>query len=174
MAFGGIILGFFSSVAGIFAAPPTSVTKAKATSALATATAIDLAVSNFYSDCGEMPVSDSRVNTNTPQGVRFLNVLLGKEKESDNPRNIQSITYQSVKEGKATRNGLAYSELGGSIEGLFDPWGNPYTVILDTEYKKHLHFTVGSKTVDLKGRRSAAFSPGPDEKPGTTDDVVTW
>ena len=33
------------------------------------------------------------------------------------------------------------------------------TIILDTENKQELHFTLGSKSIDLKGRRSAAFSP---------------
>ncbi len=174
MAFGGITLGFLSAVAGLFAAPTTSITKAKATSAMATATSIELAVKNFHSEYGEMPVSDSSVNTNTPEGVKFLNVLLGREKESDNSRNMRSIKFLSVKEGKEKRNGLIYSESGDSIEGLYDPWGYPYTVVLDSQHDVHLRFTIGQKSVDLKERYVAVFSPGPDGKPGTSDDVITW
>ena len=33
---------------------------------------------------------------------------------------------------------------GKSVKGLYDPWGNPFTVELDSDYDEELHFTVGS------------------------------
>jgi hypothetical protein len=141
---------------------------------LSTATSLEMAVINFDTDYATFPVTKSRVTTNTPEGVRFLNVLLGRDEKTDTPLNTRHVKYLSVREGKSTRRGLIYSKSGETIDGLFDSWGNPYTVALDVENRGHLDFTRGSIPVHLKGRRVAAYSPGADHKLGTGDDVVTW
>lgn len=174
MAFGGIILGFLSLVAGFFAVPTVSIAKAKATTALATVIALERAINEIHIEYGKIPEIGNRVTTNSPEGIELLNILLGLDEKSDNALNSRGIKFLRVKEGKNQKNGIIYAADGKSVKGLFDPWGNPYTVILDTEYKEHLHFAVGSLTVDLKGRRAAVFSPGPDIKPGTDDDVRNW
>jgi len=140
---------------------------------LATANALESAANNFFIEYGALPKVGSRVRTDTPEGVRFLKILLGVE-NTDKPRNTRAIKFLSVREGKQKRNGLMYAADGKSVEGLYDPWGSPYTVILDTEDGKHFRFTLGSKTIDLKARQAAACSPGPDQKLGTADDVTTW
>jgi hypothetical protein len=80
----------------------------------------------------------------------------------------------SVREGKNRKNGLIHSQSGDSVEGLFDPWGNPYTVILDTDDDEFLRFKIAGKDVKLNGRRVSVFSPGADRKEGTDDDIRTW
>ena len=137
---------------------------------LRTATALESAVHNFHTEYGRLPATEDRVKTDTPTGISFLTVLLGLE-TTDNTRGIK---FLSVKEGKNRRNGLIYSESGDTVEGFFDPWGNPYTVILDTDYDELLRFKLGSRDIELKGRRVAAFSSGHDHKEGTKDDVLTW
>ena len=62
----------------------------------------------------------------------------------------------------------------GKLEGLFDSWGSPYTVELDSDGDNKLRFILGSKTVELPDRIVAVHSPGPDGKQGTRDDVTTW
>ena len=141
---------------------------------LATAIALESAINNIYTEYGKLPNVGSSVTTNSPEGLKLLNILLGRDDKSDDALNSRAIKFLSVKEGKNHKNGLIYSADGNSVEGLFDPWGSSYTVILDTENKEHLRFTIGSKSIDLKDRRSAAFSPGPDKQVGTRDDVSTW
>lgn len=141
---------------------------------LATATALESAVLYIYTEYGRMPDFGSRVTTDSPQGVKLLTVLLGMEGKSTTKQNPRDIKFLSVKEGKNHKNGLIYNTAATSVEGLYDPWGNPYTLVLDTDYDEKLQFTVGSRTVKLDGRRVAAFSPGSDGKLGTADDVMTW
>lgn len=141
---------------------------------VATAIALESAINTFHIEYGILPCSNNRVTTNSPEGLKLLNTLLGSEAKSDKALNSRALKFLAVKEGKNHKNGLIYSDDGRSVEGLFDPWGSPYTVILNTEYKESLQFTIGSKTIDLKGRRSTVFSPGPDKKFGTGDDVCIW
>jgi hypothetical protein len=144
------------------------------TTSLATAIAIESAVNCFYIEYGTMPDVGTRVKTDTPEGVKLLVILLGLEDKAANPQNKRGVKFLSVKEGKDHRNGLVYSPKGDRPEGLYDRWANPYTVELDTQYREQLQFTIASRAVDLKGRRVAVYTPGPDKKLGTSDDVRTW
>jgi hypothetical protein len=58
--------------------------------------------------------------------------------------------------------------------GLYDSWGNPFSVVLDWTYEERLRFSLGSKLITINGRRCAIYSPGADKKLGTDDDVKTW
>jgi type II secretory pathway pseudopilin PulG len=141
---------------------------------LVTATAVESAIHNFFTEYGKLPTAAARVTTDTPEGIRLLQVLLGTEAAGDGSQNPRSIKFLAVKSGEDKRNGLVYAADGKSLEGLFDPWGNPYTVEIDADYNELLEFQIGSKTVKLAGRSVAVHSPGPDRKPGTSDDVTTW
>ncbi len=141
---------------------------------LTTATAIEKGVINFQTEYGAMPDVASHVTTDSPEGIKLLTILLGLEPQTGKPQNSRCIKVLNVKEGKDRKNGLIYSESGTTIEGLFDPWGKPYIIELDTQNAGHLHFTLGNKTIELKGRRVAVYSAGPDGKLGTSDDVTTW
>jgi hypothetical protein len=158
----------------LFESPTADVKKAKKVTSLAFATALESAINGIYTEYGKLPDVGNRVTTNSPAGLKLLSILLGLEEKSDTSLNSRAIKFLAVKEGKNHKNGLIFTADEKSVEGLYDPWGSPYTVILDTEYKEHLHFTVGSKTIDLKGRRSTAFSPGPDKQLGNSDDVRAW
>lgn len=152
-----------------------SATTCKKTTFQTTLIALEMAVNNINTEYGKIPnVGSSRVTTNSPAGLKLLNIMLGLDDKSDNAINSLGIKLLSVREGKNNKNVLIYAADSKSVEGLYDPWGSPYTVILDTEHKEHLHFTLGSKSIDLPGRRAAACSPGPDKQIGTADDVRTW
>ena len=143
-------------VGAIFESPGGNISKAKKTTALATATAIESAVNNFYTEYGVLPNVPAVVKTITPDGVELLTMLKGLEK-STAPRNIRAIKFLSVKEGKNGKNGLIFDPSGTSIVGLFDPWGNPYTVVLDQDDDKQIEVRRGSIAKTLRGRRVAAY-----------------
>ena len=158
----------------VFVTPTANVEKATRVTSLATAVALESSINSIYTEYGKLPDVGSRVTTNSPKGLKLLNILLGLDAKSDDALNSRVIKFLAVKEGKNNKNGLIEAVDGKSVAGLYDSWGNPYTVELDADYNEELHFTVASKAVDLKGRRTAVYSPGPDKTLGTADDIKTW
>jgi prepilin-type N-terminal cleavage/methylation domain-containing protein len=159
-----------------FAAGNAAIQKARRTSALSTAVALETAVNNFYTEYGSMPTDGDQdtkvILTNTD--INFLRVLLGME----TTLNTRGIKFLSVKEGKANKNGLIYSGNGSTVQGLYDPWGGPYHVAVDLNYDERIEVTpsAGGKTT-LNGRRVAVWSNGSDGVKGGgkgADDVRTW
>lgn len=174
MALDGIILGGYSLLVCMMNLPTASQDRPRKTISLAIAHALEVAINNFYSEYGSLPDVGTRVQTDTAQGVKLLTVLLGLEQNGDKNENPRDIKFLSVKEGKDKKNGIIFSSQGDLPEGLYDYGGSPFTVVLDTRIAEHLQFNIGTKPIDIKGRRVAVFSPGPDKKLGTDDDIRTW
>ena len=70
-----------------------------------------------------------------------------------------------LSDGKAV-NGIDYSD--PATPKLYDPWGQPYHVIMDTneDGKITLPFVVGS-SADVSGKRSVVYSTGEPNANGT-------
>jgi prepilin-type N-terminal cleavage/methylation domain-containing protein len=175
-----VVITIIAVLAGAgFAAGNAAIQKAKKTTALATATAIESAINNFYTEYGAMPTAASTDETVKTDDVNslLLKVLLGAEGTSP-VYNTRNIKFLMVKEGKARKNGLMYSPTGAP-QGLFDPWGGAFNVILDADYDEKVEpQTAASPKITLNGRRSAVWSNGADGVKGTGgtagDDVKTW
>jgi prepilin-type N-terminal cleavage/methylation domain-containing protein len=158
-----------------FAAANAAIQKARKTTALATATALESAVNNFYNDYGTMPkegAADVTVQTDTDTAL--LRALLGED-DTNNPRGIR---FLSVKEGKNNKNGLIYGSGGSSVQGLYDPWGGPFFVMLDLNLDEKVTIPAGvlNGGRTLNGRRIAVWSRGADYRDNnkSNDDVITW
>ena len=181
-----VVIAIIAVLAGLATSMASSmIQKAKKTTCLATATAIETAVNNFYTEYGSMPSSgtaDTPLKTDATTGLNLLRVLLGIESSTASPiYNSRGIKFLSVKEGKANKNGLIYNTAGTDITGMFDPWGGPYNIILDLDYNEKISAKTKAETaaVTLNGRRVAVWSDGADGVPATatgkaTDDVKTW
>lgn len=137
------------------------------------ANALESAAYNFYNEYGRLPDVGARVKTDSKEGIDFLHVVSGMESGAS-PQNPRGVKFLNVREGKNRKNGIIYSATGETLEGVFDQWGSPFTVILDTDGDEILRFKFGSRNVELKGLRVAVFSPGADRQEGTKDDVTTW
>ncbi len=182
-----VVIAIIAVLAGLVSPMAISMfQKAKKTTCLATATAIEMAVNNFYTEYASMPSTEptgtttaAPLKTNATEGLDLLRVLLGIEPSTASPMyNPRRIKFLSVKEGKADSNGLIYKSDGTDITGMFDPWGGPYNIILDWDYndKVDAQTTKGTK-VTLNGRRVAVFSDGADwasTGAKATDDIKTW
>jgi prepilin-type N-terminal cleavage/methylation domain-containing protein len=172
-----VVIAIIAVLAGAgFAAGNAAIQKAKKTTAMATAIAIESAINNFYTEYGSMPTDATADATVKTSDVTLLNVLLGLEKESASMLNSRKIKFLSVKEGKAKKNGIIYAGTGTTVEALYDPWGGYYSVALDADYDEKLKATVSGTAYNLNGRRAAAWSEGADyngAKKGA-DDVKTW
>jgi hypothetical protein len=141
---------------------------------LATAIAIESAINNFHTEYGVLPVVGSHIQTDGPDGVKFLNILLGLEGDSTQKQNSRGIKFLSVREARNGRNGLQYDGKGSRVQGLYDLWGNPFIVEINAKNEDKLRFKSGERNIELPGRLAAVYSSGKDGKPGTSDDAVTW
>jgi prepilin-type N-terminal cleavage/methylation domain-containing protein len=177
-----VVITIIAVLAGAgFAAGNSAIQRAKKTTALATCTALETAVNNFYTEYGAMPTTSTTdtVTVNTKTNITdFLNVVLGIETGS-NPLNTRAIKFLSVKEGKAGKNGLIYNSTGTTVSGLFDPWGGYYGVAMDGDYDEKIKPSPAAGTAPtLNGRRAAVWSNGADGVKGSggaaADDVKTW
>ena len=190
-----VVIAIIAVLAGVgFSAGSSAIQKAKKTTCLAAATSIESAVANFYTEYGSMP--DSRVadhEIDTKSDNKFLNQLLGfvdtavgANRGDLNPRGVK---FLSVKEGKAKgsfgTNGLLYTGTGlsTSANGLYDPWGGSFKVILDLDYNERVSPSPSAGGgATLNGRRVAVWSDGADGRKAdgsigankATDDVKTW
>lgn len=151
---------------------------AKRETSVALAQQIVQAVNSFYADQSTMPVpmgaqsvdGGAKFVTNSVDGLKVVNILAGMEEEV----NTRRVKYFTPKQGKAKKDGAIYNKADSEIIGLYDPWGNPYTIVLDTNYEERIKVKPGKVETTLNGRRAAVYSPGQDKKYGTPDDVKTW
>src|SRR5688572_10399473 len=81
-------------------------------SSLTDATALETAVSRFFDEYGYMPDVGSRVKTDSPEGVRFLSMLLGLEEDSGKLKNTRRINFLNVREHHYRRDGIIYNPAG--------------------------------------------------------------
>ncbi len=170
-----------------FAAGNMAVQKAKKVKCLATATSLEAAIANFYSEYNYPPkviTADETVKTDTSTGsVQMLNALSGYTESASPPLNLRAVKFLTVREGKNRKDGLIITGSGAqtSAAGLYDPWGGPYNVLLDGDYDEvvtpKVSATKPPAQSQLNGRKSAVWSNGADGvKGGGTagDDVITW
>ena len=182
-----VVIAIIAVLAGAgFAAGNAAIQKAKKTTALATCTALESAVSNFYTEYGSMPTTSVGNGTTddppikTKSDLETLKVLLGLTETTNPPLNGRAVKFLSVREGKGNKNGLMYNASGSTVTGLFDPWGGSYYLAMDTNYDEKVEAQPAGATAakKLNGRRAAAWSNGADGAGTATgkigDDVITW
>ena len=163
-----------------FAAGNAAIQKAKRVTALSTATALESAVNNFFSEYGTMPVANlSGDVTIDTKDKSLLKELLGLGNNLE--INTRSIKFLSVKEHKGKKGGIEYSGNGSDVTAVWDPWGGPFFLQIDGDYdeKVETKTSASQNRKVLNGRRVAAWSNGADAAPSGTggkpgDDVITW
>lgn len=155
-----------------FAGVTAAIKKARITEGRVAATALKQAVDNFYTEYNRLPdvnAGPTGIKTDSGTGVELLRVLLGME-DDDNTRQI---VFLNAKEGKGKKGGLIYGSSGNTVEGMYDPFGNPFTVYLNTDYDDAFSVSIGGKTYPLRGQNVAIYSPGPDNSQNATSDDIT-
>lgn len=156
-----------------FAGVNAAIKKARRTEGIVLATMLANAVEEFYGEYGRIPSGFQR-EFDTDTNADFLQILAAQESGGD-IQNSRKLPFLEGKEAKGKKNGIYYGGgAGGQIEGLFDPTGQPFTVVLNVDYDDVLEFQVGNKQYRLRGKQAAVYSPGTDRKLGTADDVFSW
>ncbi|MFC7338502.1 type II secretion system protein [Haloferula chungangensis] len=168
-----VVITIIAVLAGLsFAGVNLAIKKAKKTEGLVMASSLATAVENFYGEYNRLPDVPKQVET-AGGSTKLLEILLGMEGSGSNIENTRSVIFLQGKEAKGKKGGIDFGS-GDSVDGLYDPFGNPYTVILNTDYADSLDFSFGGKQVKLRGKQVAVYSPGGDKKEGTPDDIKSW
>jgi prepilin-type N-terminal cleavage/methylation domain-containing protein len=166
-----------------FAGAQAAINRARKTKARKVCVTMDQAVMSFYDEYGFLPTNpdgDTTLDTDSDE-ADLLTILLGYENDSNRMENQKKIRFFEAGEAKggksSAKDGIRYGS-SNSVEGLFDPWGETYQVLLDGNYDETLDnpFTGGTQSSTLRGRRVATFSFGKNGKNdnGSGDDVKSW
>ena len=111
------------------------------------------------------------------EGNGVLQVLMGTNLEGLNPAET---IFISPRPGSNGAGGLVGDR---GHYGYLDPWGEPYRLILDSNLDSRIKNPdrsnddpgiVAKADSEEIITNAIAFSCGPDRKPGTKDDIVTW
>ncbi len=146
--------------------------KARQTTALAAANSLLQAINNYQKDDNSLSGIPASSNTSDPT---LLNVLSGTEGGTDILNEKRTRYFEFKQAQKGNRDGLVYNS-ADQITGLYDPWGQPYYVELDTDYDQILEFSVLGKTEKLRGPSAAVYSLGVDNPAAAKPNklVKTW
>jgi len=179
MAITGLILGLFMLIFG----DNHNYLRATDPKARKVCGDIDAAILAYYDDYGHLPLShgisqagqDIEILSNRPQGVELLTVLMGLEDESPDMLNPKKIRFLDLPEGKSNRDGIIYDS-DDRILGFYDPWGQPYRVLLDADSNESLDNPFSNDGQPVLKRRVATFTFGKNGKNdhGYRDDIKTW
>ncbi len=135
---------------------------------------LHLACDDYYEEFQQLPLGSTsntdEVQLTTGKGNNTLMTAIcapvSATEESYKSRNL--FVFHEAKDGE---NGLLRNK-DGSYAELFDPWGSPYHLLLDYDYNRQLKDPLTSEIItDVK---VLIWSPGPDKKPGTDDDIHSW
>ncbi|MEO0415353.1 MAG: hypothetical protein AAF226_10420 [Verrucomicrobiota bacterium] len=132
---------------------------------------VKTAIAAYFTEYRKFPVvgEDERVLTEP----MLMNQLVGSDSGAPyySPRDFAFFASSSARKdasGKWVR-GIHVNEDGDAW--LYDRWGNPYRVILDSDLDNQIidPFTGESLSLGV-----LCWSAGPDGKDGTKDDLRTW
>jgi len=150
---------------------------AKKSAAMSAMRALHQACLDYYDEYSQFPLghiaNSDAIELTTGEGPNTLMAILSgplSDRESGKEKN-----FFLHKEAKDRKNGLLRNEEGTYAE-FFDPWGNPYHIMLDYDYDGNLIDPHTQKI--LEDTNVLVWSPGPDGKTGTSethkDDVCSW
>jgi len=179
-----VVIAIIATLAAMgFAGAQAAINRARKTKARKICVTMDQACMSFYDEYGHLPTnpdSDTTLDTSNDEG-NLLTILLAYEGDSNDMENQKKIRFFEAGEAKGgsskPKDGIRYGG-SNSVEGLYDPWGETYQVLLDGDYDESLDnpFSGGSQSNTLRGRRAATYSYGKngDNNQGGGDDVKSW
>lgn len=155
--------------------------RANIASAKTALTQLVLACEDYYEAYQQLPLgskssTDSSHSTITPlsseePGSPLMAALLGLKSAEE--ENYKLTSFFAFKAANDKKDGLSRFENGAE---LFDPWGNPYHVMLDYDYDKELRLPLDNQI--YYDTKVLAWSPGPDGQSGTPetnkDNINSW
>lgn len=140
-----------------------------------------LGINNYRVEYGSFPLLKEQTNKGDQHFEStgpILSILLGKNVQGLNPREVAYIEPPMGREGK---RGLIEDGPTGEYK-LMDSWGHPYVVLLDANYDNQIENPDCKNSSPLVNKDSLAtiiagaiaYSLGPDGIESTADDIVSW
>jgi hypothetical protein len=142
------------------------------------ARALKQAIEAFHNVYGGFPdfgAVHGEARTEGEAGARLLTILLSKEDLSDSMQNKKQIALFNAKVNKKKSQGGLIYRRGDSTdrpEGLYDSWGNPFYLRMDTDLDGKLGDPF--KQGNIVRAAVIVYSYGSDGKIGGGDDIQTW
>jgi len=141
------------------------------------------AISAYFTEYRKYPVEGEPAEDIQLQSDHVLmDILIGSDKAGEGPEatNLRRIAFYTGKQAKPMgegkfRKGVVLNEGGGGE--LWDPWGNYYQVLLDTDFNNKVKKPVGDSTSASAELPESilVWSAGPDGDFDTWEDnVKTW
>jgi hypothetical protein len=181
LALTGTILGYITTVgitllaAAGFLAGNAAIEKARTITATAAALSIQSSITSFHAQFGVWPAEgNTDAQFTTDKNLELLQVLLGTDSPLTQKLNPDAIQFLVIKEGKNNKGGIIYQADGTTPQGIYDPWGAPYQIVIDLDFNDEIQVPSPTGTTTLTGQNVAVWSNGPDGKSGTKDDVRAW
>ncbi|GAA5118961.1 hypothetical protein GCM10023212_10230 [Luteolibacter yonseiensis] len=129
------------------------------------ATSLESTVDAFVEEYGRMPANGATDTTFvSDKDTTVLETLMAYENIL-NPKEIRFLSFMEPE-----KSGITFSADRLSVKSLRDVWGGPFRIRLDLDEDGKIE--VNGEVVD--NRRVAVWSDGPDQKPGTSDDIKSW
>ena len=135
------------------------------------------AISAYFTEYREFPLRSPDIDITVDTGERLMDILLGSEVEKEQTgRNPRGIVFYSDKAAKPMeearfRKGLTLDPQGGGE--LWDPWGNFYRVLFDSNFDNHVENPEAPGT--FLPESILVWSAGKDGDFATwKDNVKTW
>jgi prepilin-type N-terminal cleavage/methylation domain-containing protein len=129
------------------------------------------AVSTFYRDYDSLPVTQTggRDESLSTDDASFAAILVGSKSNNDalkkNSRGINYLEgFKQAKRGKGgePEDGIDY-EGSADSPSIYDLWGNPYEVVLDSNFDGEIDNPVTKNTggiTKIRGKRAIVYSKG--------------
>lgn len=151
----------------------TARSKADAMKAKKVATDLSMAIENFQTEHNGIVPLDSFSSSDKDEKVRtdnrnnLMRILINKETTDRSDRVNQSgKTYFTAEEVSARVNGMYLKD--GEV-CLYDPWRNPYYIIMDTDGDEEILDPSDHMNKRTVRKRVIVFSMGPDGEMGTVE-----
>lgn len=160
-----VVIAIIATLAGlIIAGVSSALTKAKRLKARNAVTGLVNGVENFYADHNYLPVDgdigEVETSTEDPAGIFMLEALTrrGNPQGGGAAFNTTGSDYYTATIEQSGRIGFVVN--GNNVQGLYDPFGNPYRFIMDTDLNNRILEPQGP---DQQAARILVWSWGEEE-----------
>lgn len=180
-----VVIAIIAVLAGIsYPVITGSIAKAKIAEGAKMASDLVFAIEQFEQKYDYLPYPNGGtpdgIQTYTTDDAELLLVLMGMDDEL-NPSNTKFFEADAAKN---KINGIVFSSDGETPEALHDPFGNPFTVVIDYTGERKIDFAEvptfaayvdkDEKPLVIHSTTAVVASPGPDKEYNDIKDVKTW
>lgn len=122
------------------------------------------AIDRHHSEYNKQPATGSfDFTTDSPAGRKLLAALVGDNSHGEGIRAVCLL--------ESSPEDLKLTPAERVDQGLADPWGNPFQVILDDDYDDRITVDAGDGVIQEYHDRALIVSRGRDGIAGTKDDI---